>query len=275
MSNINRLLNIYFIPRDMIHLGQDLVKPVIHEKLANFKHELKTITFETLQSKTSIGYEQEEVYSLFFSGFETDKSQLNWLFNSKRILRRLSYIIGFKTQKKASILDNSETLLVALNLFKSNWSSQYLFGLVDNCLEHFLHPNIEILRQFILSILQNPQSEQDKIWSKYQNFTLISKGPVNLAYYLLKENIALKKGNGAIGLGDHIKSYVYYQEVAKAYIHLAILKKQWEDVLEPTLYFLRDQKQPELSKQILTPIILAIEDMPQNLHRENIQKKNA
>lgn len=273
MSTLSELLNFYFVPKDMIHLGQKLVTPETTQKMERCKAELHKIQRQDEGHEHNIPSDSETIYQLFTTVIQSNPKQLPVLFNSRRKLRSLSYALGYAPAGKISILANVEWRQQAFSLLEAGWHRSLFMGLIDTLLQNWKHSGAADLRNFLAEHLSNPQEPRTTMIAAKKHLWVSEKGPLNLAYYMVKQKIPLKEGHHELGTAEYSKSYAYYNEVVRIYIYQLLLKQNWAEVLHSLIDFLREQKNLTFNKLILAPLILEVDKLRDPEMRGKYQKE--
>ncbi|MCI0501817.1 MAG: EH signature domain-containing protein, partial [Epsilonproteobacteria bacterium] len=101
-------------------------------------------------------------------------------------------------------------------------------------------------RKMILNIREN------------SNFFLDRKGAVKLSLNLLSHSEDLPDICTHLKLPKHMKHYEYFSEVAAAFVHFALRKPSFEDLISHIIDFLHEHRDLKTAKKCLSKIILKL-----------------
>ncbi len=222
MNTANKLLKITaFLEEDLAQVAKNAFSPSLQKIIDNALKKLDKIS-EAHKEKFILTEDQDnirEIYFLFKKSFSENSLEKN--FNEIRNLRKLSYSLDYSENSFRPIIQNTEEIRAAINLFERNWRYNFVPGLFSAVLKNWgLNYNAFVaVKSFLFQKIDEYDGAKSNLLKIKENLRYVAKqnGALVLGAELAIKKEALTNSLSYFNLSDAHFCWDYFSDVIFAY----------------------------------------------------------
>jgi hypothetical protein len=254
MKNAFQLLDFnfdrsFFINHSEIH---DTTKKLIAIQIRKLER------FNPNELNTQIDIDAQKSILVKFAKYQSLEEKTS-VFFSKRDLRLLSYSISDCYEMNQSIISSRSSLNELLFLFSSNWSENYLPGIVNSLLKGWNikeKMNLQILSDYLIVKLDSYKGNRKAILKikGLSRYFSPKNGDILLGADCVQNEIPIKESLSILNFPDSWISYPYFTNVFLTYYELRI--NELEYIIDEIEELLELRNDIDFNKILISKLII-------------------
>ncbi len=215
--------------------------------------------------------DREDLHQIYHVFTQSSRNEtLGQEFGTTKRIRQLSWALTFSENKQPRIVDTPQ-LKDALQLIENRLRTSSLFGVFNALLQVWDTPNADMLRAFVKKHLTDYSGTRKSVQKLKANMEWYCEknSTTQLATELLRSNKKLSDVWSFLELPDRTQNYMYFSEVAKAFVSLNRITDK--EVLTDVINFLEKHNNDKTNRSILSKLIEKLGDKASEDFRAPVQ----